>query len=734
MSSIVQFDQSTGRRQAPANDDGAVLTPDSIPGLGLLAASPDCVKVLDAEGVVRFVNDNGCRLLEVDGQAAVVGQKWDQLWPESARPQLHDVLRDAAAGVAGRFTGMCPNAKGRVKWWDVSISPIPDLAGKPGWFLAVSRDISKEKHAETLLQDSEVRFRTIADNISQLAWMADGEGHIFWYNQRWFDYTGTTLDQMAGWGWKSVHHPDHVDRVIRKIKHHFETGEVWEDTFPLRGADGKYRWFLSQARPIRNEDGEVTTWFGTNTDISEQRSASQRLRQKARLIELSHEAIIVWDVHDGIVLWNRGCEDLYGYSQAEALGAFHNDLLHTRHPVPLENFLELLTSQGGWTGELRHIAKDGSEVWVESRQELVRIGGRDLVLETNRDITERRRSDELRNVLIGELNHRVKNTLAIVQSLASQSARNAASPQQFVRSFNGRLQALASAHDVLTEAHWTGANLRDLVRSQIAVYAEEKSFELTGSDVFLPAQTALQLALILHELLTNATRFGALARPDGKVLISWETETAELPKVRLTWREVGGPPVTQPQARGFGLTMIERSANLPHVTAQLEFEQSGVVCRVTTDIMTERDPAMFNLRHAANLRSTSEPQACARKSRRVPRALIVTNDVLVSIELEEAFTGAGYIVVGPAASQSAALAFLSGSGVDIAVLDGNVGAEANVAVQRDLDARGIPFVRIAGANGDDPGLNSSSTLTVGRPLDSTALLAAMSTALPNVQP
>ncbi|MDG2520602.1 ATP-binding protein [Caulobacter segnis] len=117
--------------------------------------------------------------------------------------------------------------------------------------------------------ESEEQFLTLAQSIPQLAWMARPDGHIFWYNDRWFDYTGTTLTDMQGWKWQSVHHPKHVDGVVERISEAFRSGDPWEDTFPLRAADGSYRWFLSRARPIRNSAGEITRWFGTNTDIDD---------------------------------------------------------------------------------------------------------------------------------------------------------------------------------------------------------------------------------------------------------------------------------------------------------------------------------------------------------------------------------------------------------------------------------------------------------------------------------
>jgi PAS domain S-box-containing protein len=151
----------------------------------------------------------------------------------------------------------------------------------------VCTDVTAEEEAEQALRESEERFRTLADNIAQFAWMADANGWIFWYNRRWYEYTGTTLADVEGWGWTKVHHPDHVDRVVAGIERCWETGEPWEDTFPLRGRDGQYRWFLSRALPIRDEAGTVVRWLGTNTDITEQRAAEE---ERARLLAAEQAA------------------------------------------------------------------------------------------------------------------------------------------------------------------------------------------------------------------------------------------------------------------------------------------------------------------------------------------------------------------------------------------------------------------------------------------------------------
>jgi PAS domain S-box-containing protein len=173
-------------------------------------------------------------------------------------------------------------------------APVRDSEGKVVGAVIAQMNISALVEAEAAMRESEQRFRALADNIVQLAWIADSTGSIYWYNRRWYEFTGTTAESMLGWGWKRVHHPEHVDRVAAKFRAHVTSGNVWEDTFPLRSATGEYRWFLSRAVPIRDEVTHAVRWFGTNTDITDQRRAEDALREASRrkdefLHMLAHE-------------------------------------------------------------------------------------------------------------------------------------------------------------------------------------------------------------------------------------------------------------------------------------------------------------------------------------------------------------------------------------------------------------------------------------------------------------
>jgi PAS domain S-box-containing protein len=153
--------------------------------------------------------------------------------------------------------------------------------------------IVERARAARALRESEERFRALADSMAALAWTADRLGWATWYNQRWYDYTGTTLAEMQGRGWERVHHPDHLARVREKLAACLERGEAWEDTFPLRGRDGTYRWFLSRAVPMRDAAGAIVRWFGTNTDVTELRAAQEQLRQRSNFLEVLNRAAVV---------------------------------------------------------------------------------------------------------------------------------------------------------------------------------------------------------------------------------------------------------------------------------------------------------------------------------------------------------------------------------------------------------------------------------------------------------
>lgn len=279
---------------------------------------------VDPHGLCAFINTAAVRLLGYASAADLVGRHMHDTihhtrpdgspFPSAACPLLHTLSsgrpvtldnellwrRDGSSFIAeyssfpifgpdGVITGSL------ITFVDQSAAQSePDASAATAitsmWGSAARRD------AEEALRESEAKFRGMADSIPQLAWMTGPDGSINWYNRRWYDYTGATFEEMRGWGWKSVHHPDHVERVVEHINRTFTEGVAWEDTFPLRAADGSYRWFLSRAVPIHDNsvdgdrEGRIIGWFGTNTDINDLREAEDRLQAAMQSAEEANRA------------------------------------------------------------------------------------------------------------------------------------------------------------------------------------------------------------------------------------------------------------------------------------------------------------------------------------------------------------------------------------------------------------------------------------------------------------
>jgi two-component system, chemotaxis family, CheB/CheR fusion protein len=361
------------------------------------------------------------------------------------------------------------------------------------------------------------------------------------------------------------------------------------------------RWYEVRLRPYRTMDDKIDGVVATFLDVSERRQVEQALRQsettlrhEKRLIELSHDPIFIWDFDGTILEWNRGSQELYGYTAEEAIGRPKAALLRTI--VPGSSFAELkakLNETGSWSGELRHHTKDGREVIVESRIVLEKIDGQCLALETTHDVTERKTWEQRQRMLLAELTHRVKNTLAVVQSIAHQTLRATKSTKDFVESFDGRLSALARAHGLLVASEWAGADIAEMAREQLQPYLADEvdRLRISGEPVVLSANIATPFGLVLHELATNAAKYGALSRRKGTVSLSWTVKARNDERVvAVVWKEKGGPAVKPPKGTGLGSTLIDRV--IPNATVKREFAADGLVCTIEFVLTPEREPVV----------------------------------------------------------------------------------------------------------------------------------------------
>lgn len=325
--------------------------------------------------------------------------------------------------------------------------------------------------------------------------------------------------------------------------------------------------------------------------------AASEARYRLAVESAKDYAIFTIDLSGRITGWNTGAENLLGWEEGEAVGRPVNVIFtpDDNREAIAEEEMRLAVTEGRADDNRWHLRKDGGRFWANGLMMPMRddAGGLTGFLKILRDLTEAQLASEHQQLLIHELNHRVKNTLATVQAFTTQSLRSAASLHDAREAITARLIALAKAHDVLTAEKWESADLSRIVDDALCLHnADRQRCRWQGNPVRVMPRIALALSMMLHELATNATKYGALSNEAGIVSVTWATVDAEgasdeaRPRLTMRWQERNGPPVTAPIRRGFGSRMIERGlANELGGEVQIDYEPAGVVC--TLDIPLE---------------------------------------------------------------------------------------------------------------------------------------------------
>ncbi|MEO7051553.1 MAG: HWE histidine kinase domain-containing protein [Rhodanobacter sp.] len=319
-------------------------------------------------------------------------------------------------------------------------------------------------------------------------------------------------------------------------------------------------------------------------DTTERWRANSLAAHLAAIVKYSDDAILSKDLNGVITSWNRGAERLFGYTAEETIGRSVTLLIPQGMPDEEPGILDRIR-RGEAIDHYQtvRVCKDGSLVNVSLCVSPVldsdgRVVGASKIA---RNVTLEKQAQHQREVLINELNHRVKNTLATVQSIAYQSLRFAPTMEAFAEAFDARLLALSKTQDLLTSGNWIRASLRDLVSNELAPYRSEVNrVILTGNDLQLKPQLLTAVGMLIHELTTNAVKYGALSIPGGKVDVSWQTEVvASVDRLRLFWEELDGPPITrQPTRKGMGSRLLETLAATLGGAVDLQYAPTGVSC------------------------------------------------------------------------------------------------------------------------------------------------------------
>jgi PAS domain S-box-containing protein len=435
-----------------------------------------------------------------------------------------------------------------------------------------------------------------------------------------------------------------------------------------------------------------------------------------------------WDLVRDVFLVSDRMAAITGLPPGELAGGGGRSLDRYVHPDDLERYLaerERNLDADQYEAEFRQIrADDGRTIWVRIAGVVSRgPDGRPVhVTGIVQDITERKVEEEHRQTLMAELDHRVKNVLAAVQALAQQTARQTTSLESFLSNFAGRLKALGSANELLTAARWRGAAVDHLVSAELGALAPGQT-SWDGPELFLTPRAANALSLALHELATNAVKFGALASESGHVEVYWN-RTAD-GGFELVWTESGGPRVFPPSRRGFGSTLLEQVTGRElNGGTSVEYRPAGVHARLRAGQAAvaprpETVPEAPSARAAETIVAASGPADL-----RGSRVLIVEDAVLLALELETSLSEAGAEVIGPAYELEEAMALLDRP-IDAAVLDANLNGRSVTPVAEALARRNVPFVFATGygETGGAPG--GFDAPVIRKPYDVTQVAAAV---------
>ena len=435
-------------------------------------------------------------------------------------------------------------------------------------------------------------------------------------------------------------------------------------------------------------------------------------------------AIVEFDAELAVIGWSQGAERLFGWAATEVSGKRAADLGWCVSESG--NTFGAVLSEMIAGHELRRVdtlrvqGKDGAALDCECYCSALFEGNRLVSVSAQiLDVTERKRAEATQRLLIGELNHRVKNTLASVQAIATQTLRHSAAPSDFAPTFIGRIHALARAHSLLSATTWQGASLRELIEGQLQLGTIDPArLQFEGPEVALSPEPALHLALVLHELSTNANKYGALSNEHGRVRLDWRLNGGTL---ELEWSESGGPRVAPPGRRGFGTALIERSLKAEGGSATANFAPEGLRWLLT--LPHAGVPIADARRDRAEASDWAPAATAARSAIAGKRFAIIEDEPLVALELAAILADAGAEVIGPAATAEHARTIVEKGRIDGALLDGNLQGESVEAIAEALDACGVPFAFVSGYGRDHLPQGYGRVPAIGKPFNPAEIVA-----------
>jgi PAS domain S-box-containing protein len=553
----------------------------------------DGIITINEHGIIESLNPAAQALFGYTAEE-LIGSNVKILMPAPYRNEHDQYLRNYRQTGNRKIIGIGREVVGRRK--DGSVFPL-DLSvsefklGDRRLFTGIVRNITERKRVEEERQ----KFVSLVENSSDFIAIASLSWQLLYINKAGQQLIGVRPEEVAA----------------------MEVGDLWADStlpmvlekaIPAQSKGGSFRFqgrikHFPTGNPIDvdcNTFGILDPHTGNQLaiafslrDIREQKWAEQALRDSETrmkaILDSAVDGIVTINERGDIESLNPAAQAIFGYTSEELIGKNVNVLMpepyRSEHDQYLRNYRH--TGQRKIIGIGREVMgrrRDGSEFPLDLSVSEVLLGDRRLFTGLIRDITERKHAETHRNLLMAELSHRVKNTLATVISIAQKSFQDVGSLEEARASFEGRVRALAQTHSRLAELNWAGANLRDVIEDEISPYrhGNQEDISLSGPDLRLTPKSAIILGMAFHELATNAAKHGALSVPEGKVDVRWGASSPGK-QVMITWNESGGPAVaTPPQRKGFGRFLLERGLAMElQGKTQLDFAADGLRCVIS---------------------------------------------------------------------------------------------------------------------------------------------------------
>lgn len=596
----------------------------------------------------------------------------------------------------------------------------------------VTVDVTAEKLAWASAREGELGFQNMMESLPTPIYTTDAQGHVTFFNEAAAELAGRRpeigVDQWCI-TWRlykpdgtRLPHDECPMAIALKEKRAVRGVEIIAER-----PDGRRARVIPYPTPLFDKNGAMVGAINMLVDISARHATEQELARLGAVVAASEDAVIGVNLEGRITHWNDGATRLYKYEPHEMIGQPIVSIIPPELYAQETEILDKL-KQGERVKnyETERVSKDGRRVSISLSASSLRDEKGHIIgmTKVGRDITERKQAEQLQQLLLNELNHRVKNTLATVQAIAHQTVRSAKSPGDFAAGFTARLQALSKAHNLLTQSSWQGADLLSLIREQLL----DERISYAGPSVVLNPQVALHLSMVLHELGTNARKYGSLSVPRGNVSVKWSvqaTRAGDDSTLLLKWQERDGPSVAAPSKQGFGTTLIQQSIQAHGGDIVINYGSDGVSCEIKLPLSQEMGPDIKKYESPAIGQTPADAREKAGSSIKGKRILLVDDEPLLLMDLEETLTNSGCVIVGPANTIAQAKVLIGEAEFDAALLDVNLGGHKVDELAAALTQKNIPFAFVTGYGREGLPPSFRHAPLVGKPFSQQQMLDAV---------